>query len=195
MDVTYEQILQRAEERKRQYRALSLDLFPSKTITFEIGCGHGHFLTSYARANPEKTYVGIDICNQRILRAQKKQNRANLANLHFIKADAAEFLEALPENILINEIFILFPDPWPKTRHYKNRLIQDTFLSLLSNRSLVSSKLCFRTDNDGYFNWAINKLTKHPCWQLDDNLLWPFEEETIFQKKMQNYQSMIALKV
>ncbi len=195
MESSYELILQETKERKQRYNDLCLKLFPSKVITLEIGCGHGHFLTSYAQAHPEKVCVGVDFCGQRILRAQKKQNRANLVNLHFVKADATEFLEALPESISINEIFILFSDPWPKTRHHKNRIIQDTFLNLLSAKALCSSKLCFRTDHEEYFNWALNKFKKHPSWQLDNNFVWPFEEETIFQKKMQNYQSLIAFKI
>jgi tRNA (guanine-N7-)-methyltransferase len=194
MGSSYEEILQEKLERKAYFSKLCTETFFDKTITLEIGCGHGHFLTSYAHAHPEKTCIGVDLCTQRIFQAKKKQERANLDNLHFIKADVIEFLEALPEPISIDEIFVLFPDPWPKTRHYKNRLIQENFLELLSRKSLVSSKLHFRTDHKEYFDWTINRIQTTPHWQLSNDAIWSFEEETIFQKKMKNYQSLIAFK-
>lgn len=195
MESTYEEILQEAKERKEYFKELCTQLFEGKTVTLEIGCGHGHFLTSYAQAHPEKNCIGIDLCTKRILRGKRKQERAQLVNLHFFKADATEFLEALPENVLINEIFILFPDPWPKTKHYKNRIIQQDFLKLLHHKSLTSSKIHFRTDHDEYFDWTKREITRNPHWQSDEASPWPFEEETVFQQKAQNYQSLIALKV
>lgn len=195
METSYEEILQEACERKRYLLGLCTELFLGKKITLEIGCGHGHFLTSYAQSHPEKTCVGVDLCTKRILRANKKQGRAKLENLHFIKADAVEFLEALPEDVLIDEIFILFPDPWPKSRHHKNRLIQGRFLDLLSIKSLILSKMHFRTDHEEYFNWAKRELQKSPHWQLADDCPWTFEEETVFQSISESYQSLIALKI
>lgn len=195
MKPKFEELLQEAKERKQYFTLLCSELFPNKTLTLEIGCGNGHFLTSYAQTYPERICIGIDFCTQRILRAKRKQTRAKLTNLHFLKADAAEFVDALPDNTLIDAIFILFPDPWPKTRHHKNRLIQNEFLNLLSHKSLNSTKLHFRTDHEGYFDWTNNEIKKNSHWQLDNASPWPFEEETVFQKKMGKYQSLIASKI
>ena len=163
-------------------------------MTFEIGCGHGHFLTSYAQAYPEKIFVGIDLCTQRISQGKKKQERANLDNLHFIKAEACEFLEALPNDVVLDQIFILFPDPWPKNRHHKNRLIQQNVLELLAHKSLLGAKMYFRTDHEAYFEWTTKEIAKSPFWQLCD-ADWPFEEESVFQKKMGFYQSLVAIRL
>src|SRR5258708_29925336 len=57
-------------------------------VVWEVGCGHGHFLTAYAEANPRQQCIGIDVARDRITRAIRKCNRAGLENLHFIHADA-----------------------------------------------------------------------------------------------------------
>ena len=80
----------------------------------EIGAGHGHFLTAYAAAHPERTCVGLDIIAERVERANRKKNRARLDNLHFLHASAEDFLASLPENVRFADVFVLFPDPWPK---------------------------------------------------------------------------------
>lgn len=193
MGLVYEAVLEEARERKESLRNLCLEFFVGKRVTLEIGCGHGHFLVSYAQAHETQICIGIDLIAERIFRGKKKQDRAGLSNLHFIKAEAMEFLEALPEGVWIEEIFILFSDPWPKTRHYKNRLIQDEFLELLSKKSLAGSRMYFRTDHEGYFSWAQRKVEKSGCWRLMENEPWVFEEETVFQKRAQGYQSLIAI--
>lgn len=193
MSVSYDQILKEAHERKLDLRAICTEKLIAKTVTLEIGCGHGHFLTSYAQNYPQRTFIGIDLCTQRIGQSQKKQERAMLRNLLFIKAEASEFIEALPENIFLDQIFILFPDPWPKNRHHKNRLIQDNFLKLLAHKSLSETKMYFRTDHELYFEWTKKKIEESDSWQLGySDCPWPFEEESIFQKMMQSYQSLIA---
>lgn len=191
MSLTYEQILEETCERKKYFKQVCSEHFLGKIITLEIGCGHGHFLTSYAQAYPQKNFVGIDLSTDRINRGKKKQERAILSNLLFIKAEANEFLEALPETILLDQIFILFPDPWPKNRHHKNRLIQDNFLELLAQKSLSEAKLYFRTDFEPYFAWTINKIKESKFWKLD-SAHWPYEGETVFQKKMNTFQSLVA---
>src|SRR5580704_12280201 len=65
-------------------------------FVWEIGCGHGHFLTAYARAHAHRLCIGVDLTQDRIARAGRKRDRAGLANLHFLQAEARDFLAALP---------------------------------------------------------------------------------------------------
>lgn len=163
-------------------------------ITLEIGCGHGHFLTAYATAHPERFCVGIDMILDRITRAGRKQNRAKLANLTFIRAEAHEFLASLPAETRFTDIFILFPDPWPKRRHHKNRIIQPQFLSALAERAGEGARLCFRTDYAAYFTDAQATIAEHAAWQLSPTAAWPFETPTVFQNRAPAYDSLIALR-
>lgn len=194
MEVSYKQVLEEIAKRKEYFKALYADKFSGKHLIFEIGCGHGHFLSSYAQIQPLRTFVGVDLCTRRINQANKKREKVNLDNLYFVKAEANEFIESLPHNTFLDQIFVLFPDPWPKNRHHKNRLVQQNFLELLAQKSLEGATLYLRTDHGMYFEWAKKAIDKSPFWQIGDKL-WPFEQETVFQKKMQCYQSLVAVRI
>ena len=73
-------------------------------INLEIGCGHGHWLTSYAQEQPNSIYVGIDLRTKRIDKAKSKAKKRKLNNVLFMKAEAAEFISALNDIIIIHKI-------------------------------------------------------------------------------------------
>jgi len=165
-------------------------------IVLEIGCGHGHFLTAYAAAHPKKFCVGFDIELDRIERAGRKRRRAELEkNLAFVRAEATEFFAALPEHARFTDIFILFPDPWPKRRHHKNRMIREEILSALAAHANPGSatRLYFRTDYAPYFADARQTIAEHPAWKIAPaGTPWPFEFQTVFQERAEGFQSLIA---
>ncbi len=162
-------------------------------ITLEIGCGHGHFLTAYATAHPAETCLGIDLLKDRIGRATRKAVRAGLTNLAFLQAEAALLLEALPPAVQLATVFVLFPDPWPKRRHHKNRLMQPEFLSALAAKAAPNASLHFRTDYEPYFAAATATLQEHPDWRVS-TVPWPFEHDTVFQTRAPAYQSCTAIR-
>ena len=187
------QYRQLIEQRRRVLLAQLAAISPenSPPMVWELGCGHGHFLTAYAQSHPEELCVGVDIVGERIERASLKRNRAQLNNLHFIQADARLFLETLPAGTTLSRIFILFPDPWPKLRHHKHRIMQPGFLSHLASRVGEDARLYFRTDFGPYFEDTHRVLSPHPHWELSDEP-WPFEFETVFQSRAPNYRSLVA---
>jgi tRNA (guanine-N7-)-methyltransferase len=162
------------------------------TFVWEIGCGHGHFLAAYAAAHPRETCIGVDLVPERIARAEKKRDRARLPNLHFIRADARDFLAALLEDARFSRVFILFPDPWPKRRHHKHRIMQPGFLQEIAGRAGEGARLYFRTDYTPYFTAARSGLAEHASWRISDEP-WPFEEPTVFQKRASTYHSLVAI--
>ena len=167
--------------------------FPGPTeIVCEIGSGHGHFLTAYAQAHLSNPCVGVDIIGERIIRAIRKRDRARLKHVHFFHAEARLFLDALPESVRICKIFILFPDPWPKTRHHKHRILQPEFLTSLRPHVTENAELFFRTDHHAYFESAVASVRAHSGWKLTD-ASWPFEHETVFQKRAAIYHSFSAM--
>lgn len=162
--------------------------------TLEIGSGHGHYLTAYAAAHPLRFCVGIDIMSERLVRSERKRSRARLTNLAFVHASAEDVLRALPDSVLLDDILVLFPDPWPKRRHHKNRLIQPEFLDRLAEKSLPGARLCFRTDFAEYFTAARSIIKAHVKWNIDPAASWPFEMPTVFQSRAPTYQSLIAIR-
>ena len=168
------------------------DLFPEPAeITLEIGCGHGHFLTAYAEAHEDETCVGVDLITKRITKSLNKRNKRALGKLHFIKAEALEFLDALPEHVRIARCFILFPDPWPKKRHWKNRIVQTPLFEKLAARATSDAMVFLRTDHEGYFEWMREEAGKTPLWNVDETAEWPFESPSFFQNLMESWQSLI----
>jgi tRNA (guanine-N7-)-methyltransferase len=184
---------QRKAERQRLLSSEYASLFPHLSGgLLELCCGHGHWLTSYAKHHPGVFCVGVDLMNRRIQRSKRKVEKAALEQVHFVKAEAFEFLELLPDALGISTVVILFPDPWPKTRHHRRRLIQPEFLTLLAQKAGPGCRLCFRSDHKEYFEWTRRELTNHPDWHLDESPIWPFEQQTYFQGFMTDFQSLTA---
>jgi tRNA (guanine-N7-)-methyltransferase len=184
--------LERLEQRRTALRSQLGHIFPlHATFVWELGCGHGHFLTAYAHAFPNKLCVGIDLMGGRIARALRKRDRAKLPNLFFVHAEARLFLEVLPAAVQFSELHVLFPDPWPKSRHHKHRIIQPDFLSAAAGKAAAHGRLYFRTDFRPYFADAQDAVRDHPQWTLTNDP-WPFEFSTVFQSRAPEYQSLVA---
>ena len=179
-----------AERKSLLTNELSDILSPTSEFVWEVGSGHGHFLTAYAQAHPTDLCIGFDIIADRVDRAVRKRERARLSHLHFIHAEATLFLESLPVEARIRTIFVLFPDPWPKKRHHKHRLLQKEFLDALASKTQPAARLHFRTDHQPYFEETLRLFKDHPEWVVVD-APWPFELETVFQKRATSFHSII----
>lgn len=188
--------LEKQVARKQQLRELvDAELGGVERILFEAGCGHGHWLADYSRENPDITCVGIDLITWRIRKGLDKRDKRDLKNLHFIKAELGEFLEVLPDNVRFERTVLLFPDPWPKAKHHRRRMVQTPFLDEVAKRTDVGGTFCFRSDDRPYFDWTIEHLEDHPNWEIDASINWPYESETYFQSLMDGYHSVVARRV
>lgn len=164
------------------------------SIIWEIGSGHGHFLVRYAQQRPDNTFIGVDIVSERIGRSERKRDRAGLRNCHFIHANAGDFLAELPETVTCAEVFVLFPDPWPKARHHKHRLLKSGFMQALAGRCLPGARFYFRTDHAEYFSEVRSTVGKLSTWKILPETLLPLEMETVFQARADSYQTLVALR-
>ncbi len=181
-----------AERREELRIAVAKIVKATSRFVWEVGCGHGHFLAAYAKAHPDETCVGVDIMSDRITRAERKRARASLVNLHFVRADADDFLAVMAERARFTRIFILFPDPWPKRRHHKNRVVKPEFLNIAGARAQKGASLFFRTDHEPYFRDVAAMMKAHPDWSEPAEAPWPFEEPTVFQKRASGHFSLVA---
>lgn len=166
-----------------------------KSVTLELGCGHGHFLDGYSTAHPDEFCIGIDLVTKRIEKSSKKRNRGGQENLAFMKAEASEFLDAFPSDVSLAKIFFLFPDPWPKKRHFRYRMLRTDMLDRLAARAPAGALLHFRSDHTEYFEWATEHLNEHPAWRIEPSIAWPFERETFFSQLLPVYRSLVARRV
>jgi tRNA (guanine-N7-)-methyltransferase len=187
--------LARITGQRDELRARLLEILrPGGSFVWEVGSGHGHFLTAYAAAHPGEFCVGVDIASDRVGRADRKRERARLPNLHFLFADAADFLATVPVGARLSAIFILFPDPWPKRRHHKNRVLSADFLTAAGALANPGAGLYFRTDHEPYFRAATAVIRGHPLWQEAPGAGLPFEEPTVFEKRALRHFTLVALR-
>lgn len=185
--------LSRLSERREKLRVACASLLEGRgPFVLEIGCGHGHFLTAFAQAHPDQLCIGIDRTADRIERAERKRNRSGLTNLHFIRAEARDFICALPPKARFSAIYILFPDPWPKRRHHKHRLLESGFLEAIAERAGEGTRLYFRTDHEPYYNEVSHAIVTHSAWKLCKSEAWPFELSTVFQRRAKSFHSLVA---
>jgi tRNA (guanine-N7-)-methyltransferase len=190
------EFVEHVAQRRAALRAeLAAFIPPGAAIVLEIGSGHGHFLARYAAEHPDRLCVGVDLRGERIDRARRKAARADLTHCHFVRAEAREFIECLPAGVAFTEVWVLFPDPWPKKRHHKNRLLQPAFFDFLSGYMGQGSRLYFRTDHAGYFQEVAAFLPALKTWRRDPAAPWPLELETVFQARAPSYQSLVAVRV
>ena len=189
----YRKELKRQADRKEALsKTLAKYVSVDTPIVFEAGCGHGHWLTSYASVCPDRLCIGIDLIAGRIEKANAKKYKRNLPLLYFIKAELNEFLEVLAPAVRFQAVVFLFPDPWPKARHHKKRMIQFPLLEALAERMVEGGALYFRTDDRSYFEWTEEHLAESPYWQIVRERGWLHEEATYFQDLMDGYYSLVA---
>ncbi|MGH8427988.1 MAG: tRNA (guanosine(46)-N7)-methyltransferase TrmB [Gammaproteobacteria bacterium] len=119
-------------------------------ITLEVGFGNGDALADLARKNPERNYIGVDVHRPGIGHLLLRLEREGIENVRIAARDAALVLRnEIPDDSL-DEILVYFPDPWPKKRHHKRRLIQEEFALLVSAKLAVGGRLELATDWAGY---------------------------------------------
>ena len=119
----------------------------TKKVNLEIGFGSGEFILTKAIENPNDIYLGCEVYNPGIVNLVKNLKKNNINNVFIYKGDARELLINTVD-LSFSNLYILFPDPWPKNKHHKRRLINQSFLSFI--RKKFHSSLCIATDHSEY---------------------------------------------
>ncbi len=128
------------------------ELFPQpQPLEVELGCGDASFLVEYARRNPEKNFLGVERLLGRIQKLDRKGRRAGLKNLRGVRIESAYFLEWLLPAHSAAALHIYFPDPWPKKKHRRHRLINENFPALARAALAPGGQIFLRTDDADYF--------------------------------------------
>jgi tRNA (guanine-N7-)-methyltransferase len=128
----------------------------------EIGFGNGENLLSLASARPENDFLGIEVHRPGIGRLLLKLDELGLTNVRVIGHDAVEVFERHLAPASLDEVLILFPDPWPKKRHHKRRLVQGPFVATLADRLKPGAKLRLATDWEPYALEMLSTLAAEP---------------------------------
>jgi tRNA (guanine-N7-)-methyltransferase len=128
-------------------------VFPmAQPLEVELGCGDASFLVEYARRHPQTNLLGVERLLGRIQKLDKKGRRLGLANLRGVRIESAYFLEHLLPPHSAGALHIYFPDPWPKLKHRRHRLINDRFPALARRALAPGGTVYLRTDDTDYFS-------------------------------------------
>jgi tRNA (guanine-N7-)-methyltransferase len=127
----------------------------TQPLEVELGCGDASFLVEYARRHPQKNLIGVERLLGRIQKLDKKGRRAGLTNLRGVRIESAYFLEFLLPPQSAAALHIYFPDPWPKLKHRRHRLINDRFPALARHALAPGGTVFLRTDDADYFSQMI----------------------------------------
>ncbi len=143
-------------------RLKTQQLFPSaQPLVLEIGFGMGESLLRAAMRDPQRNYLGIEVHRPGVGSLLNEIKEAGITNLRVICHDAVEVLsDYLPDEV-IEECWILFPDPWHKKKHHKRRLITSEFLTLLAKKIRNKGVLHVATDWEDYAHWCMDLLKEH----------------------------------
>jgi tRNA (guanine-N7-)-methyltransferase len=127
-------------------------LFPRpQLLEIELGCGDASFLVEYARRNPGRNFIGVERLLGRIRKLDRKGRRAGLTNLRGVRIESSYFLQYLLPPHSASALHIYFPDPWPKKKHRRHRLINENFPALARAALAPGGMIFLRTDDADYF--------------------------------------------
>jgi tRNA (guanine-N7-)-methyltransferase len=142
-----------------RWRQDAFGVDPGRPLDVEIGTGNGLHFAHLAQRAAQRCVLGFELRYKPLIQSIRRALRAGCQNARISRYNAY-LLPELFEPGEINDVYIFFPDPWEKGRKHKHRLIQDEFLARLFERQRPGSRLFFKTDSQGYFEWALRRFER-----------------------------------
>ncbi|HED14198.1 MAG TPA: tRNA (guanosine(46)-N7)-methyltransferase TrmB [Gammaproteobacteria bacterium] len=140
-------------------------LAADKQLILEVGFGNGETLLAMARERPEYFFIGAEVYRPGLGRCLLRTQQEQLDNIAVFDRDVNQLLtDVLPAHSL-DQTCIFFPDPWPKKRHHKRRLVSRAFVQQLATRTRVGGLLFMATDWRDYATAILEVMAEQRCWQ------------------------------
>jgi tRNA (guanine-N7-)-methyltransferase len=159
-----------------------------REMWLEIGFGAGEHLVAQAKANPDVAIVGCEPFLNGVVAALAGIEREQLSNVRLRRGDAQSLIEAAPD-AFFSRVFMLYPDPWPKRRHNKRRVVAASVIEELARVMRRGAELRFATDIDDYAGWTLTRFLASPHfrWAVtrsdDWRRPWPEWRPTRYEAK------------
>lgn len=160
----------------------------------DLGCGDGGFLLAMAEHYPNRLFLGVERLLGRIRKVCAESEKRGLANVRGLRVESRYFLEWMVKPGSIRRLHYLFPDPWPKEKHHKNRLVQETFVPVLHRALAPEGELLFKTDHKDYYDWVCERFDNSPLFRrvewdeayypkTDFQTLWESQGKEVYSAK------------
>ncbi len=174
------------------------DLFPRPSwLELDLGCGDGGFLMAMAKAFPERQFLGTERLLGRVRKVCRKADREGLENLRVLRLDTAYAVRWLLPKQAFARIHLLFPDPWPKKKHHKRRMVQTPFVQDVWELLQPEGEFLFKTDHPDYWEQASECLGAFAGFEevewtedsfyypeTDFEQLWKGEGKVIYRRRL-----------
>ena len=172
---------------------LKKDIKKNKKIILDIGSGSGENSLFLAKKNPKSLIIACDVFQDGNINLCNYLFKSKLNNVRLFNSNVIKLFDLLKADKYFDEIWLLFPDPWPKNRHHKRRLIETTFFKISYPLLKSQGKIFIATDSVSYLNSILNSIYKIKSffkWQNDRPQYWNYKiqdlPQTKFYKKAQN---------
>jgi len=141
-------------------------LFPvADRAVLEIGYGGGEHLARIAAENPQTGFIGCEVFSGGIAKLLQAIDEQGLENIRLYTDDALKLLQVLPDAAL-DRVYLLYPDPWPKTRHHKRRFVSPLTLAELARTIRPGGSFHFATDIEDYANWTLAHVLRQKLFDF-----------------------------
>ncbi|MGQ3301179.1 tRNA (guanosine(46)-N7)-methyltransferase TrmB [Reyranella sp.] len=137
---------------------------PADGVWLEVGFGAGEHLVWQAENHPSVGLIGCEPYVNGVAKCLAHIERTGVSNVRLFTDDARFVMQALPPQSL-SRAFVLFPDPWPKTRHHKRRFVQRSNLDVLARLMKPGAELRLATDDPSYLPWMVEHACRHPDFE------------------------------
>ncbi len=151
-------------------------------LIVEIGFGNGKSLAQMAANAPDKNFIGIEVHKPGVGALLMEIEKLQLSNLRCINHDALEVFEHMFPDNSIDGINLFFPDPWPKKRHHKRRIVKTEFLNLLAKKMKVGARFHMATDWQAYAEDAMEVLSTFDAFE-NESVSGQFSEKPDYRPK------------
>jgi len=150
---------------------------PGRPLEVDLGCGDGSFLLGMAEEYPERDFLGVERLLGRVRKVCRKATRRDLENLRVLRLESRYTVEWLLPEASVSRLHLLCPDPWPKVRHHRRRLVQEAFLEAVNRALVADGEFLFMTDHEEYFEWACEKVEAFGKFErlewMEDSFFYP----------------------
>lgn len=134
-----------------------------RPLEVDLGCGDGSFLVALARAFPDRRFLGVERLLGRVRKACRGIARAGLANARVLRLESGYTVGWLLAEASVARLHLLCPDPWPKARHHRRRLIQPAFVAAVARVLAPGGEFLFKSDDAEYREWACECVGACPA--------------------------------
>ena len=149
-----------------------------RPLEVDLGCGDGKFLMEMAAHYPDRDFLGVERLLGRVRKVCKKSTKRGLENCRVLRLESRYTVEWMLPEASVSRLHLHCPDPWPKFKHHRRRIVQLEFLEAVWKALVPGGEFLFMTDHPEYFEWAVEKFA---VFGKFERLEW--EEDTLFYPK------------